>query len=89
MDNLASKIEQLVERNKKVKEKRAALQGRLQAKKEELARLIEEIKKAGFNPNTLAEDLKQAEAQLEEEVMKFEASLKEVEEALASFEDNE
>lgn len=86
LDELKRKVDDLLRRHAEVTRKKAELRGQLEAKKEELAALGKEITAAGFDPRKLKEQRDQAHQDLEALVGSFEADLKEVEQALASFE---
>lgn len=84
-EEMKTKIESLQKRHQAVLEKRAVLSGQLQAKKQELAAIIEEIKAAGYDPKNLASEHDKAEQELEAMVVDFEKKLTDVEAALAVF----
>ena len=84
-EEMKAKIESLQKRHQAVLEKRAVLSGQLQAKKQELAAIIEEIKAAGYDPKNLASEHDKAEQELEAMVVEFEKKLADVEAALAVF----
>ena len=84
--NLDEKVKDLMTRHAAVLQKKAVLSGQLQAKRDELADLINEIKAAGYDPKTLVEEGARAKASLEAEITTFEADLVKAEAALAVFE---
>ncbi len=84
-EEMKAKIESLQKRHAAVLEKRAILSGQLQAKKQELALIIEEIQTAGYDPKNLASEHAKAEEELSAMVIEFEKKLAEVETALAVF----
>lgn len=84
-DELRSKIDNLQQRHEKVLKRKAELSGELKARKEELSALIKEIKDAGFNPNTIADDKARAQKELEDLMVEFERNLTDAEGALASY----
>jgi len=86
LDELKRKVDDLLRRHGEVTQKKAELRGQLEAKKAELVSLGNEIKAAGFDPRKLKEQRDQAEQDLETLVRSFEQDLKEVEQALAAFE---
>lgn len=86
LDELKRKVDDLISRHKKVSEAKAKRQGELEAKKAELVALGEEIQAAGFDPRKLKEQRDEAHEQLESLIEAFQRELAEVEEALASFE---
>jgi uncharacterized coiled-coil DUF342 family protein len=84
-DEITAKVRDLMSRHQAVLNRKAELGGKLQAKKEELAKLCEEIRTAGYDPATLVDAAKKAEADLLAEISTFEAELSQVEKALAVF----
>jgi len=84
-DEIQKKITDLVKRSEAVEKRKAGLQGQLQAKKEELAALVQEIQAAGRNPRTLVADKEQLEKELLSEIATYEKDLTEVEKALDGF----
>jgi chromosome segregation ATPase len=84
-DELRKKIDDLAKRTEVVNSKKSTLSGKLQAKKEELAQLIVEIKTAGFDPKTLREERDKVQAQLTDMISTYEADLVSVETALSSY----
>ena len=86
LDELRKKVDNLIERHKVVAEKKAKLQGQLEAKKAELLELGNEIKSAGFDPRNLKEQRDKAKEDLERLIRSFEKDLVEAEEAIAHFE---
>jgi len=78
-------IESLQKRHAVVLEKRAQLNGQLQAKRQELAAIIEEIKAAGYDPKNLATEYDRVEQELETMASDLDKKLTEVEAALAAF----
>ena len=84
-EELRKKIDDLTKRTEAVNMKRSTLSGKLQAKKDELAQLIVEIKAAGYDPKTLREERDKVQTQLTEMVSTYEADLVAVEAALAGY----
>ena len=84
-EELRKKIDDLSKRTEAANTKKSTLSGRLQAKKEELAQLIVEIKAAGYDPKTLREERDKVQTQLTEMIQTYEADLVAVENALASY----
>ena len=84
-EELRKKIDDLTKRTEAVNTKKSNLSGKLQAKKEELAQLIVEIKAAGYDPKTLREERDKAQAQLTEMISTYEADLVAVETALSGY----
>ena len=84
-EELRKKIDDLSKRTEAANTKKSTLSGRLQAKKEELAQLVVEIKAAGYDPKTLREERDKVQAQLTEMITTYEADLIAVENALASY----
>jgi hypothetical protein len=79
-------IESLQKRHQAVLEKRASLSGQLQAKKQELTAIIDEIKAAGYDPTKLAAEHERVEQELEVMAADLDKKLTEVEAAIAAFE---
>jgi uncharacterized protein YoxC len=86
LEQLEEKIQVLSTRHKAVLRRKLELGGELKAKKEELAALVDEIKKAGYNPKTLIEDRDKAQEELELLLKDFEANLVGAEKTLEDFE---
>jgi hypothetical protein len=85
-DEIKKKIEELQKRTDVVVKKKATFGGQLQAKKEELATLIKEIKTAGYDPKNLVSDRDKAQKELEAMITSYDSDLSQVEAALASYE---
>ena len=84
-DELRRKIDDLAKRTETVNNKKATQSGKLQARKDELAALITEVRAAGYDPKTLREERDKAQATLVEMVKDYETKLVAVETALASY----
>jgi len=84
-DEIKEKIADLQSRHEAVTQKRASLGGQLQAKKEELAAIIQEVRSAGYDPKNLPGERDKAQQELEALIDDFELKLKAVEEALSAF----
>lgn len=84
-EELRKKIEDLSKRTDVVNTKKSTLSGKLQAKKEELAQLIVEIKAAGYDPKTLRQERDKVQAELTDLVTSYESDLVAVETALAGY----
>lgn len=84
-EELRKKIDDLTKRTEAANTKKNTLTGRLQAKKEELAQLVLEIKAAGYDPKTLREERDKVQTQLTEMISVYEADLVAVETALSSY----
>jgi len=84
-DDIKKKIDELQRRHNAVIQKKAGLAGQLQAKKEELATIVQEIRAAGFDPKNIAKERDKARKELEEMVVKLDKELTEVEQALSMF----
>lgn len=85
LDELQRKVEDLTKRHRTASSKKAELKGQLQAKKEELVSLGEEIRNAGYDPKNLKSERDKAQGELEALIDSFERDLTEVEAALAAF----
>lgn len=86
LDQIRARITDLEKRYKVVSSKKAKLQGQLEAKKQELVALKEEIEAAGFDPKNLKKEKERIERALVADLDAFESDLQEVEAAIASFE---
>lgn len=84
-DPIETKIKDLVTRHGAAMQRRAALKGQLEAKKDELVQLAQEITAAGYDPKKLPDEVTKAKADLEASVATFENELVAVEKALAAF----
>ena len=84
-EELKQKVEDLIRRTDAFNKKKAGVGGQLEAKKEELAVLIKEIRAAGHDPKNLASERDKAEKDLQEMVVAYEKDLKAAEEAIAAF----
>jgi len=82
---IETKIKDLVARHGAAMQRKAALRGQLEARKEELVNLAREITEAGYDPKKLPEEVAKAKATLEAAVANFETELAAVEKALAAF----
>lgn len=77
---MAGEVEKFMELEKKHKEVetiKIRVDEQLNAKKKALADLLKEIKAAGFDPATLKQDTAKKEAEVKEELLKFERDLNE------------
>ncbi len=84
-DQLERKVTDLITRNSRVLKEKAELGGQLKSKKEELAKLVEEIQLAGFNPKTLVADKNKAQEELEVMLVDLEKQIDEAERILAEY----
>lgn len=85
-EEIRSKVDDLIKRTDTVTKKKAGFGGQLQAKKEELAALILEIRAAGIDPKNLAAERDKAQQSLEQMAADYEKELAAVELALATYE---
>lgn len=85
MDEIQKRIEELQRRHTAVMQRKAGASGQLQARKEELATIVQEIKDAGYDPKLITQTRDQARSDLLTEITKYEAELSEVEAALEGF----
>lgn len=85
-DQIRQKIDDLQRRSEAVATKKAAFGGQLQAKKDELAALIKEIRAAGLDPKNLLSERDKAQQELEAAIVSFEADLQKTEATLAGYE---
>ena len=84
-EEMKQKIDDLSQRTATVRSRKATLKGQLQAKRDELAKLVVEIKEAGYDPNKLVAERDKKKAEVEQAIASFEKDLVEVEKALAEF----
>jgi hypothetical protein len=82
---IQERIEGLQKRHAKIMNGKASLAGQLQARKDEFAALVQEIREAGWDPKTIAQDRDRVKAELDEAIVKLDSELAAVETALASF----
>jgi len=85
-EQMKKKVDDLAKRTQVVRAKKAGLKGQLEAKREELDRLVKEIRAAGYDPKKLTEERDKKKAEVEEAIASYEKDLAEVETALAKFE---
>jgi predicted nucleic acid-binding Zn-ribbon protein len=84
-DALKRKVDDLVSREKKVRQKKAEVKGTLEAKKQELQNLVTEISDAGYNPKTIKEDYEKALKELDSMVAEYSEKIGKAEEAIDEF----
>jgi chromosome segregation ATPase len=84
-EELRRKIDDLSKRTDAFNTKKASLSGRLQAKKDELAQLIVEIRNAGYDPRTLRAERDKTQGTLEEMIVAYEKDLVAAETAIAGY----
>lgn len=85
LEQIRAKIDELRERHAKAGSKQSELRGQLDARKEELLALKEEIEAAGLDPKDLKKARDAAQAELAQKIVAFEKDLAAVETALAEF----
>jgi uncharacterized protein YoxC len=85
VDDIQKRIEGLQRRHAEVQQRKANAAGALQARKDELAQIVQEIKEAGYDPKQITQIRDQVQADLIREVEKLEAALSEVESSLNGF----
>lgn len=85
MDDIQKRIEGLQRRHAEVQQRKASAAGQLQARKDELAGIVQEIRDAGYDPKQVTQIRDQVQAELLREIEKYEAALAEVESALNGF----
>jgi uncharacterized protein (UPF0335 family) len=84
-DEIKRKVEDLQKRYSSLLQTKAGLEGEIKARKEELAKVVQEIRAAGYDPKLLVQERDRAKRELEEMIVKYEGELAEVEKAFASF----
>jgi Tat protein secretion system quality control protein TatD with DNase activity len=82
---MQERVQNLLARAKKAQASKSEIIGTLSAKREELASLVKEIKDAGYNPNTVKEDLDKTEKELKAIADKFEVEIEKAEATLKEF----
>lgn len=85
-EDIRRRIDSVMRRSDQANKKKAALQGTLKAKQEELAALLKEIREAGYQPKELVLERDKAQADLISKLETYETRLTEVEAALAALE---
>lgn len=85
MDEIQKRIEGLQRRHAEVQQRKASAAGQLQARKDELAVIVEEIRNAGYDPKQITQARDQVQADLLRDIEKYETALAEVESALNGF----
>jgi septal ring factor EnvC (AmiA/AmiB activator) len=84
-EEIKNKIEALQKRYNAAVQEKAGLAGQLQAKKDELALIVQEIRAAGYDPKNLTQERDRVKQELEEMINKLETELTDVETALQAF----
>lgn len=85
MDEIQKRIEDLQRRHAEVQQRKATAAGQLQARKDELASIVQEIREAGYDPKQLTQIRDQVQTELLREIERYEAALAEVETALTGY----
>jgi len=83
-DEIKKRVERALQRTDTVNQAKANLGGQLQAKKDELAALVKEIREAGYEPKTLAAARDKVQAELETMIVEYEGKLDTAEAAIAA-----
>ena len=83
-EEIRKRVERALQRKDAVDQQKAALGGQLQAKKEELAALVKEIRDEGYDPKTLAKARDTVQEELEAMITSFEGELAAAETAIAN-----
>jgi chromosome segregation ATPase len=86
LDQIKARLADLEKRHAACSSRKSKLEGQLDAKKQELVALKEEIEAAGYNPRQLKQAMEKAKKDLVDAMDSFERDLTEVEQAIASFE---
>lgn len=86
MNDKVEHFKSLQEKADKLKSKKIALEERQKTKKEDLKKVVKEVKAMGYEPNKLGQVIKEKEAALEKEIETFEKDLTEVSEKLSEIE---
>lgn len=85
MDDIETKYKELVERLNKLSAAKMKIEAEAEARKRSLRTVMEECKKAGFDPDTLPEFIKKTEEVLEVKMSVFESDLKTAETQIEPF----
>ena len=85
LEAIKTRLDDLTTRHATAKSKKTKLQGQLEAKKQELAALADEIRGAGYDPKNLKKERDKLEVEIVTMLDSFERELAEVEESLATF----
>lgn len=85
LEQIKERVDTLNQRFKKASEKKATLSGLLQAKKEELKALVDEIQAAGFDPKNLKTRRDELQKEVENLIEDLDTKVTAVEEALNSY----
>lgn len=85
MDEIEKKIEDLQRRHTNAVRRKSELTGQLEAKKAELASLVQEIKDAGYDPKNLKQERDRVKIELESMITTLDQELTRVETALDSY----
>ena len=85
-EELRQKVEGLLKRADAVNKRKASLSGQLEAKKTELANLVDEIRAAGYDPKNIVAERDRVQQELEAQVAAFEQNLVAAETAITQFE---
>lgn len=86
LEQIRERVEGLTRRHQLASERKSKLTGKLEEKKEELAKLSKEIQAAGLNPKELKTEKARLEKELSELIDTFETELSQVEAALDEYE---
>jgi len=86
MELSAEKFISLEKRRKELDDKRIRMEEQLKLKKEELAKVISQIKAEGYDPNKLKDTLTEMEEKLAKDTQEFETQLAKATDLLASVE---
>ena len=86
LEQIRERVEDLSRRHREASTRKSKLQGRLDEKKKELARLKTEIETAGLDPKHLRQEKERLENELTALMDKFDSELQVVEAALDEYE---
>jgi len=85
LEELQTRLDDLTKRHRSASSKKSKLEGQLEAKRQELANLAEEIRQAGYDPKKLKDERDRVAKELVGDMDAFERDMVEVEQALAAF----
>jgi DNA repair exonuclease SbcCD ATPase subunit len=87
VEELSKKWEVLKKKRTELVSKRDKIKGRLEAEKEQLKKIVDEIKAMGIEPKDLAKVLKEREEKIQSDLVSFEAAMLDAESKLKKFDE--
>jgi len=86
MSDQVERFKALEKKRQELSTRKIRLEEQYNAKRESLAALIEEVKKAGYNPKTLKTTISEMENKLATDIEEFEAAINTASQKLATIE---